>query len=44
MKNLKIITFWIGVNIIGLPERISHVIEERYNKYSGKTELVVKTV
>jgi hypothetical protein len=40
MKLLKIITFYIGTNIIGLPKIITHSIFENKNKKG--IELVVK--
>lgn len=41
MKLLKIITFYIGVNIIGLPKMLTHTVYENKNKI--KKELIVKS-
>jgi len=41
MKTIKAITFWIGVNIIGIPEYTTHFVERR--KYRGKEFIYTKS-
>jgi len=37
MNELRIITFWVGVNIIGIPEYVRHLVSQGFYK---KKEIV----